>query len=274
MAEISEKRRRIEAENALTELQIEYTNLVIQHELVKKALNNAEKLLAEDNEEYFSDLSYSDSEGATTQYERLRAEFHELKTEFEDQQEAFQKYREDTEQDFAIEQDQKERMEKLEEDLLCSQNQNRELRSRLHNLQDRSENEKFYKERFKEVTEDLIRSKSIIEVEKRNNTILSSKIEILKNVKHECLCDCCEYDEDHQRDKKELSENTLQNSLLKIEDLSLQLKMANVESEALREEVFRLRIDNEIKSTELEVFKTKDFSRRETCDNAVIFDAE
>ena len=59
MAEITEKRRRIEAENALTEMQIEYTNLVIQHELVKKALNNAEKLLAEDNEEYFSDLSYS-----------------------------------------------------------------------------------------------------------------------------------------------------------------------------------------------------------------------
>ena len=71
-----------------------------------------------------------------------------------------------------------------------------------------------------------------------------------------------------------MSENTLQNSLIKIEDLSLQLKMAIVESEALREEVFRLRIDNEIKSTELEVFKTKDFSRRETCDNAVIFDVD
>ena len=56
-----------------------------------------------------------------------------------------------------MEQDQKERMEKLQEDLLCSQNQNRELRSRLHDLQDRSENEKFYKEKFKEVTEDLIR---------------------------------------------------------------------------------------------------------------------
>jgi predicted nucleic acid-binding Zn-ribbon protein len=55
-----EKRRRIEAESSLTELQVEYTNLIIQHELVKKALNNAERLLNEENsEEYFSDLSYS-----------------------------------------------------------------------------------------------------------------------------------------------------------------------------------------------------------------------
>jgi len=55
-----EKRRRIEAESSLTELQVEYTNLVIQHELVKKALNNAERLLnEEDSEEFFSDLSYS-----------------------------------------------------------------------------------------------------------------------------------------------------------------------------------------------------------------------
>ena len=55
-----ERRRRIEAESSLTELQVEYTNLIIQHELVKRALNNAERLLNEENaEEYFSDLSYS-----------------------------------------------------------------------------------------------------------------------------------------------------------------------------------------------------------------------
>lgn len=73
---------------------------------------------------------------------------------------------------------------------------------------------------------------------------------------------------------KDLSTNSLQNALIRNEDLSVQLKMANVESEALRGEVFRLRIDNEIKSTELEVFKQKSFSRRETCDDAVIFDIE
>jgi len=39
------------------------------------------------------------------------------------------------------------------------------------------------------------RSKSVIEIEKRNNTILSGKIDVLKNIKHECFCDCCEYDE-------------------------------------------------------------------------------
>ncbi|CBY41511.1 unnamed protein product [Oikopleura dioica] len=118
-----EKRRRIEAESSLTELQVEYTNLVIQHELVKKALNNAERLLnEEDSEEFFSDLSYSDSEGASTQYERLRADYHRLQSEYDELQDAFQRYREDTEQDFALEQDQKERIEKLEEDLLCTKN--------------------------------------------------------------------------------------------------------------------------------------------------------
>lgn len=80
MTEISEKRRRIEAENALTELQIEYTNLVIQHELVKKALNNAEKLLAEDNEEYFSDLSYSGKRKKSVEnlFFRLRGRYNSI----------------------------------------------------------------------------------------------------------------------------------------------------------------------------------------------------
>jgi hypothetical protein len=230
----------------------------------------------------------------STQYEKLRADYHRLRSEFDELQEAFQKYREDTEQDFALEQDQKERIEKLEEDLLCARNLNRELRERVHELQDRSENEKFYKEKFREVTEDLIRkgpfliffkkeictfwsierSKSVIEIEKRNNTILAGQIGVLKNIKHECFCDCCEYDENSKTKDFSDSENSLQNALIKNEDLSVQLKMANVESEALREEVFRLRIDNEIKSTELEVFRQKSFSRRETCDDAVIFDIE